>query len=149
MLERRRRRLLIDRPVQIALLVRAASYWALCLLVVGTMLVLWEVFTGPPNRTTNVLTAAIDRYFPAMLCSLMLLPLVLCDVLKLSHRFVGPVWRMRQGLRQLADGKRPETMRFRKDDFWPEMAAEFNAVAERVEGTHEAMVESRMSGSLS
>jgi hypothetical protein len=149
MLERRRRRLLIDLPVQSALMMRTASYWLFCLLVIGALLVIWEAFTGPTERTTSVLTAAIDRYAPAMLCSLILLPLLLCDVLKLSHRFVGPVWRLRQGLRQIAAGERPETMRFRKDDFWPEMAGEFNSVVEQVEGTRDALVESRMSGSLS
>jgi hypothetical protein len=149
MLERRRRRLLIDRPVQTALMLRTASYWLFCLVVVGSLLVIWEVFTGPAERSTNALAAAIERYSPAMFCSLILLPLLLCDVLKLSHRFVGPVWRLRQGLRQIAAGERPETMKFRKDDFWPEMAGEFNAVVEQVEGARDALVESRMSNSLS
>jgi len=149
MSERRKRRYLIDRAVQTTLLVRTASYWLFSMLTVGMMLVVWEVFAGPRERSTDVLTATIVRYGPALLVSLLLLPLVMFDVLRMSHRFVGPVMRLRQGLRELATGRRPATMKFREDDFWREMAGEFNAAAEQIEETRDALVSTRMTNSLS
>ncbi len=149
MSDRRAQRILIDRPVQTALLVRAASYWLFCMVTIGVLLMVWGAWSGPPDRSVNVVREVSERYAPALLASLFLLPLVLLDVLRLSHRFVGPVARVRQGLGELAAGKRPAPLKFRDDDFWPEMAAEFNAAAEHIDETREVLVATRMSNTLS
>lgn len=148
MAERRKQRFLIDREVQTALLVRVTSYWLFCLVTIGAMLVFWNAAFGPPRRGLDLLADVIARYSPAMVASLAILPIVLVDALRLSHRFVGPVTKVREGLRQLAQGKRPEQVKVREGDFWPEMAAEFNRATEQIEETHEALVSTRMSNSL-
>jgi hypothetical protein len=142
-------RLLIDRPVQTALLLRTGGHWLFHLVMIAVILALWESLAGPPRSWGQLVADLVERYQPVVVVSIVLLPLVMIDVLRLSHRFAGPVLRIRQGLRDLAEGKRPAPIVLREHDFWPEMAAEFNAAAEQLEHTHEALVTSRMTNSLS
>lgn len=64
---------------------------------------------------------------------LVLFPAFALDSVRFSNRFVGPISRLRRGLRELAENKTTETIRFRDDDFWAEMADEFNKVVETVQ----------------
>ena len=55
---------------------------------------------------------------------LFLAPPFILSSLKLSNRFVGPIHRLRQQLRQIADGQPFEDLKFRRGDFWQELADE-------------------------
>ena len=64
--------------------------------------------------------------------SLLLLPIILYDVGVLTNRVVGPLIRLRRDMRLLSEGQRVKPLVFRDGDYWPEFAAEFNAVAQRM-----------------
>ena len=51
---------------------------------------------------------------------------------RMSNRFVGPVLRLRKGLREVAEGRPAQPLNFRDDDFWREMASDFNCAAAHV-----------------
>jgi hypothetical protein len=127
----RRGFMFVDKEVQGALLLRMAVYWLFCLLSVSLMLIAWDAFTGPPRRFIDLTTSLYLRYGPAMAASLIMLPIVLIDVLRTSNRFVGPVVRLRTALRELADGRPAQPLNFRDDDFWRDMATDFNRAAAR------------------
>jgi hypothetical protein len=137
----RRSFLFVDREVQGALMLRAAIYWLFCLISISLMLIGWSAYAGPPRRFIDLATDVYFRYGPAMAASLVLLPLVLIDVVRMSNRFVGPVVRLRGALRELADGRPAQPLNFRDDDFWREMATDFNKAAARC--AREAMELSR------
>jgi len=61
---------------------------------------------------------------------LLLLPIYILDSFKLSNRLVGPVGRIRNALRDLAEGKPYRTVELRTKDFWPEMGQELDAAVE-------------------
>jgi nitrogen fixation/metabolism regulation signal transduction histidine kinase len=61
-----------------------------------------------------------------------LFPAFMLDTIRFSNRFVGPIGRVRRYLRQLKDGQ-TDHCAFRDDDFWSELAVEFNEVADLVE----------------
>ena len=121
----------IDREVQGSLLLRTAVYWLFCLLSTALMLICWSAYTGPSQRFVDLATETFERYGPALLASLLLLPIVLMDVVRLSNRFVGPVTRLRKSLRALATGQPATPLNFRDDDFWRELAQDFNQVSAR------------------
>jgi hypothetical protein len=131
----------IDRTVQGALLARTAIYWMFWLFSVSLMLICWSAFTGPKTRFVELVAELFDRYGPALLASLLLLPIVMMDVLRLSNRFVGPVSRLRAGLKDLAQGKLVRPLNFRDDDYWRELAVDFNEVAARVNEASKAQTE--------
>jgi hypothetical protein len=122
----------IDREVQTALMLRVVVYWMFCLLSISLMLICWSAYKGPPQRFLDLVADLYYRYGPALSASLMLLPIVLMDVLRMSNRFVGPVLRLRRGLRDVAEGRPAQPLNFRDDDFWRDMATDFNRAAAHV-----------------
>ena len=69
---------------------------------------------------------------PAFIASILLLPLVIVDVLRMSNRFVGPLQRIRRSLRDMAAGRDVPYIAFRKGDFWCELADDVNRLNDRV-----------------
>jgi hypothetical protein len=129
---RRRSIFLVDREVQGALMLRILIYWLFCLLSISLMLICWNAYTGPSQRFVDLAADMYYRYGPALSASLILLPVVMMDVLRVSNKFVGPVMRLRKGLRDVAEGRPAQPLNFRDDDFWREMAGDFNRAAAHV-----------------
>lgn len=128
----RRTQIFCDREVQGALMLRVVMYWMFCLLTITLMLVCWSVVNGPPRQFSMLMADLYHRYAPALAASLLVLPLVMVDVVRLSNRFAGPIKRLRDGLTALAEGKEFPHMQFREHDFWTSLADKFNAVAARL-----------------
>ena len=128
----RRSLVFIDREVQGALMFRAVFYWFFCLLSITLMLICWNAYSGPPRRFMELFADLYYRYAPALAASLLLLPIALIDVVRLSNRFVGPMVRLKGALKDLADGRPAQPLNFRDNDFWRDLASEFNRAAARV-----------------
>jgi hypothetical protein len=133
----KRKRLLVDRKLQGALLFRIVIYWCFAVLTVClvTLCLRLLTFSGPVDSFSEIF--AFGEFFTqhgiVILASLVLVPIVAYDVLVLSNRFAGPLCRMRRSLQALGAGEPIEPIRFREHDFLQDLAEEFNAVADRVE----------------
>jgi len=128
-----RKKLFVDSKVQGALVLRVLLYWAVCLTTVTLMLLCWSILRTPRMFYTH-LDDMWFHYGPALIASLILLPMVVLDIIRVSNRFAGPLVRLRRSMRALARGEHVEPIKFREGDFWQEFADEFNAVAARVQG---------------
>ncbi len=128
----RRRIFLIDSQVQGELMMRVVAYWIYCLFTISMLLIWWDLFAGPPRQFMLVLADVYQRFAPAAAASLLILPLVVMDLLRLSNRFAGPARRLRNALSELGEGKEVRPLLFRDNDFWQETAAEFNRVNDRI-----------------
>lgn len=128
-----RKKLFCDARVQGGLLLRTFFYWCFCLLTITLMLLCWRILTGPARMFYMHFDDMWFHFGPALIASFLLLPLVLVDVLRHSNRFVGPMVRMRRLMRAVAEGKPVSPVFFRDGDFWQEFAADFNALARRVQ----------------
>lgn len=62
-----------------------------------------------------------------LVASLLLLGPITFDMLRLSNRFAGPVFRMQRELKQIAQGGKPEPIRLRDNDYWHDFADDLNA----------------------
>jgi len=96
------------------------------------MLICWSAYSGPSRRFVDLFSDIYFRYGPALSATLILLPIVMMDALRMSNKFVGPVMRLRGGLRDLAEGRPAQPLNFRDDDFWRDMATDFNRAAAHV-----------------
>ncbi len=128
-----RTQLLVDPEVQGALVARAIIYWVACTLSIALLLLCWRVLIGPIRPIWFHLENMWFFYGPAFIASLIILPVAIIDMIRVSNRFAGPMTRLRQSMRALAKGRSVPPIEFRKDDFWYEFAEEFNAVARQVE----------------
>lgn len=135
---KRRKIQLIDRSVQGQLVVRVFAYWTLsmcgmfCLLAGVPIVMSWFVISDGAPAASELILQTWRMFWPALFASGLVLPLLLLDVLRVSHRFAGPMYRLRNALRDAADGKPVPPVKFREGDFWCEMADEFNRVAVRL-----------------
>ena len=78
---------------------------------------------------------------------LLLMPAFMWDTVRLSHRFAGPVQRLRRMMKELAEGDDPGELRFRDGDFWRELGDHFNGIRARVYPDNE-LHESSSNGSV-
>ncbi len=130
-----RKRLFVDPKVQGALLVRAVAYWCFYVLVIVELLLCWNIAVGPEGSFFSQfrMDQIWQQHGIVLIASLLVLPVVLYDVLRVSNRFVGPIYRMRRTLRSLAAGEYVGKLQFRKGDYRLELADEINAVADYIE----------------
>lgn len=128
-----RKLMYVDPKLQGSLIVRVVFYWVVCLIGISLMLLCWQIISGPPRPFSVHLGEMWSHYGAALVASLLLLPLVIVDILQFSNRFVGPLFRLRRSIRQLARGEKVEPIEFRDTDFWQDFANEFNTLARRVE----------------
>ena len=132
MSDKRRWQLFVDRRVQGALLARVAIYWLTFLLCVALLEACWIVVTQGPRSSAEMFAFTWAACGPAIVGSLLLLPLVLIDCLRLSNRFVGPVLRLRRAMNGLIDGERIAPVDLRSGDFWFDVAEDFNRLGSYV-----------------
>ena len=128
-----RKHLFVDYKVQGALINRVLIYWIMCLATLTLMILCWRIITGPARMFYTHFDDMWFQFGPAVIGSLLLLPLVVYDIVRLSNRFVGPLLRLRRSLRALARGEEVPPLEFREGDFWKEIAQEFNAIADRMQ----------------
>ena len=128
-----RKHLLVDRRVQGGLILRVLLYWVTCLISLVLLLLCWRVTTGPLQLFQTHLTEMWAQYAPAMIGSLLLLPIVVLDMLRVSNRFAGPLVRLRGAMARLARGEKVKPIRFRDGDYWQEFAEEFNRLLARIQ----------------
>jgi hypothetical protein len=69
----------------------------------------------------------------AIVCSLMVLPVLLYDLSKHTNRFAGPIFRLKRHLQELAEGKSVAPLSFREGDYWMEIAESFNGVLRKLQ----------------
>ncbi|MEO1616031.1 MAG: hypothetical protein AAFV88_09295 [Planctomycetota bacterium] len=125
----KRSRTLIDSEVQGSLLRRVALHWILFFICNTIALTFWmRLFEQPDGGMSESFAATFRRFLPFFVITAALIPAFVWDTLKLSHRFAGPISRLRGTLRDLKEGRSVQPLKFRDSDFWQEIAGNFNDV---------------------
>jgi len=148
---RQRKQNFIDGHVQGALLRRIVLHWIAFFVVAAVSIILLQALLGDPTQSITQRMQKETGNFTFMgIVMLALFPAFMLDTIRFSNRFVGPIARVRRHLRQLGKGN-IERCSFRANDFWSELAGEFNQAAERVERLQEenAALKSQINSSAS
>ena len=96
-------------------------------------LLAWQCIAGPARLFYEQFGELWFRYCAGLRMLLWaLLPILALDFLQFTNRFAGPVLRLRAAMRQVARGEAAPPLSFRDDDFWQELAADFNRIAGRL-----------------
>lgn len=123
---------LSDWAVQGTVLLHIAMHWLMFLVTVGAFLLFLELVSGEPRDAWQNM---LRRHGPSMLVVLVLAPIFIRELCKLTNRFAGPMVRLRRAMHDLAEGREVAPVQFRPGDFWAELATDFNRVAQRVQGS--------------
>ena len=103
--------MIADPKLQGILCLRVAIYWFFCQVTIFGALFGLAFLEGSAG-------GAIKRLIvPALITSVMVLPVALFDMVVFSNRFVGPVYNFRQKLSKFANGGVVEKLRFRPGDY--------------------------------
>ncbi len=128
---KRRSQLLISDEVQYSLLRRVTVHWVLFLIANFFMLAVWVRFIELPLATSSEQYEAFLRLIlPITICSLVVVPVFLYDITKLSNQFAGPIMRIRNGMTSFLAKEQFVPVNLRKNDFWQALASDFNRVIE-------------------
>ena len=122
----------VDRHVQGALLWRVIVYWQFFVISLTAFLVCRDWYFELSSNLLAILRNVHARYSPVMFASLILLPVVMLDIVRITNRIVGPIVRLRHGLRDMAEGRPVHPLSFRDNDFWRDLAGDFNRASARV-----------------
>ena len=136
--------LIIDRRAQTILAVRVGLYWVACVGYFAVVLFFSQIMYNPQvSLLDHIRDYVIDmiQWVPAIL---LLLPLVIYDMLRVSQRVLIPVEEVRQGLEVLATGNVPEPIPYSDEEFSVALLATYNEIRDSVVAeTVASAVESR------
>lgn len=127
-----RLRLIVDGPLQGALVCRIVLYWCVTVAAMLVLAGLQVAWADPSTAFPVLLNRAAMAFGPALIAAVVLLPLVLLDAVRFSHRFAGPMTRLRNEAERLANGEKIAPIKFRDGDYWNDLAAEFNRMADQI-----------------
>lgn len=126
----KRKQLLVEPRVQLPLIRQVVIYWFCTAATVEFLNLTRQIAIGPQQAdfwgylfNANTGQALIRLAIGA----LVVLPLVVYDMLRLSNRFAGPIFRMRRTLRKVAANGAVENVQLRDGDYWGDFAEELNA----------------------
>lgn len=129
-----RSRYLIDPKVQWSIAGMITFHWAVFLVCLVTISAMVQVMVAAGHHPfVNSLASAVRAHLPILGMMLLMLPIFLRDMLKMTNRFAGPMYRLRLSLSSLANQRPTSKIRFRSKDFWQEVADDFNTIMNRVE----------------
>lgn len=133
MSKKKRKKLFIDPIVQGALLRRIMVHWVYFILgSFFTIVTLQVMVHGVDRPFTEHVTQVWNQYGIMAFVVICFLPAFIYDSIKLSHRFAGPIYKLRLTLREMAAGGDPGEIKFRKDDYWGEIARDINQINQRL-----------------
>ena len=120
-------RLFVDKEVQSALALRIAIHWFVLVSVTFVLIgFLRSVVQTPTLEPTVLLKTFLMENSISLIVSFSLLPIFVYDLIRVSNRFAGPMYRLRVTLADMAQGKPVRPISFRDGDFWEKVAADFN-----------------------
>jgi hypothetical protein len=129
----RRSKKFIDSSVQGSLARRIIFHWLLFLLVASLAAFVLQALSNPFRPLSAHVRDIWWTHGPFLLVLFFLLPVFVVDSIKLSHRFAGPIYSLRRAIRDVAQGKPARKLKFRRHDFWQDVADDYNAMLLRLE----------------
>jgi methyl-accepting chemotaxis protein len=129
-----RKRFFVNSIAQGHILMRFAMYWTVYHIVLWHTLFLFrffqyrfELMMGEPPQTFGELYGSFCvQYYPIVFSAVAMIPLLLWDIVKMTHRIVGPLIRFQRALETLQRGERLNSVKLRDRDLLREYEAAFN-----------------------
>ncbi len=125
----KRRKALVDPEVQGGILRKIAIHWVLFFICNAIALMIWiRLYEQPDADWGQTFADTVRRFLPFFIITMALIPAFVWDTLKLTNRFAGPILRLRTALADARAGRAVAPLHFRTNDFWQEIAENFNCV---------------------
>lgn len=127
-----RKQTYVDPQVQGALVRRLLLHWIGFFVTASIVTFLLQVLSNPLIPISSHLSELWWTQGPFLIVMVFLLPMFVLDTIKLSHRFAGPIYRLRRTIQAVASGEAPRHLKFRDFDFWEGLASDYNKMIDRL-----------------
>ncbi len=129
--KKKRRTTIFDPEVQGSVIRKITIHWIIFFSCNVLALLIWvRLFEQPDASWEQTFWDTARRFLPFFVVTLALIPAFVWDTLKLTSRFAGPILRLRAALADAGKGRHVAPLRFRDNDFWQEIASNFNLMME-------------------
>jgi len=128
-----RKQLCVEEKIQKGIVTRFVMYISFSFLFITLPVSFVQAWLDPSRYWhTHFINVWVD-YLPLLICLTLFVPFAIVDLLRYTNRIVGPIFRLKSELKKMEDGKSvQEELNFRANDFWHELADDFNQLAEQV-----------------
>jgi hypothetical protein len=127
-----RKKVWID-AVQTRLFVRMGIYWLVYQVSLWNLVFIWRLLQEGPGNPIHQYGHFLADFAPALVAGLLVLPFLVWDAVKYTHRVVGPIYRFRKTLQAVAAGEPVRPVKLREDDFLTEMRDDINHMLESLQ----------------
>lgn len=121
-----RQQVWVDKGVQGILVGRVILYWTCALLYVGIGSACFQYNQNPEWTLAKHSQVLFGQIWPWLPTAIILLPLAMYDVVRLSSLFAGPIYRLRKHFAALRQDIACAPLIFREEDHWRDLAAPIN-----------------------
>ena len=118
----------IDNQVQGVLIQRVILYWLCGLIYIGLSTACFQYYQNPDWSVGQHWSALLVQFGPWLPSFVLMLPLVIFDIVRLSNQFVGPVYRLKSHLNAITENANCPPMKFRDEDYWQELVVPINTL---------------------
>ncbi|MDB4614183.1 hypothetical protein OAH18_00695 [bacterium] len=137
-----RKKKLVNKQLQGQLMLKMVFHWlgynavviSMTLSSVMFVYVLTAVNGVPENTMKEEFFGFFARHRPMLIAMLLLLPIVVWDMLKTTHRVAGPVYKFRSELQHYIDTGEMRSVKLRDNDFLTEFQDTWNQAVARHNG---------------
>jgi len=130
-----RKKTFVDPQVQGALARRLCMHWVAFIAVAAAVAFCLQVLSNPFRPISEHVQQLWWTQGPFIMVMIFMMPVFVVDTIKISHRFAGPIYRLRQTVREMAESGEMKVLKFRDFDFWQGLADDFNRMTARLTGT--------------
>lgn len=129
-----RKKLYVSRRIQGGMLAKLALYWGVYHFVLWHAMFMYrymqyraDVLGGAAHVSfAELYSTFAAQHYSMVLCAVGVFPIVLWDMVKITHRIAGPLVRFQNTLREMAKGVRPRPIKLRRGDLLVELQDAFN-----------------------
>jgi len=125
--------LYVNKEFQRSQILKSIKQWCLYAGAVFLVVSLVGAWFSPSGLSIAAICSNLAYLVPAIVVSLLLLPILIYDMLKETNQIAGPIHRLRQGIHRLEAGEEIAEIKLRQNDHWGELATDFNRLAKQIQ----------------
>jgi len=129
-----RRKAVVDARVQWLLARRVLLHFCVFVCAGAAFGLIFQILTNPMGSLSSHVESFWQHNFPMLIALVCLMPIFVRDTLTLSNRIAGPICRLRDTVKKIADGEDVKPLKFRSNDMWDDLPTLFNRMVTRLQG---------------
>jgi hypothetical protein len=131
---------------QTKLTLRISAYMVIFLVVLFNFVLAWRLWVEGPGNLTDQMWRLFLDYLPVGICLLVLIPVMVWDAVRFTHRLIGPLARFRRIFQDVAQGQPVRPIKLREGDYLTDFRDDINLMLEALQRRGSAVLKPKDPG---